>query len=784
MARTRIPPQAGRTRGSRGGGRGGGRGGRSTGGRGRHVGGSSRGPPACQENVHICQRLRAYAAYRDAAVAENQNSAIYWCASRELWSHATPVRNATEAEAVHKIGKMIAGQIERYLVWHAAAAGGTLQAKGRWEVYAEKQKWWRLECVDMGARVHVRRSWGMLGHEGFQETIHTLASANAAETLMTKAVREKEREGYARTDDIGDTGGGEAGVREPPEVAASTTTKGAPKRRGAPTNDKAAEVAAGRIALREQLAEFYCMDVEEARLEERARLEQAAVERGEGVQGREYKPKLLNPAGNVSGVAAMLICLLRAERTHGFKGYTKQEVVDAAQPLCPETAMLPTNQRASSFVDGKAHYGAVASLTTTLLKNGVVEYGATKKHFRLSHVPGTGLVSGAAVAQRLEREYKSHFGDDSSRDDKLRVEPPPPPLSIPPQPRRQQQPRQPEVIVLDDSDDDDDDCKMGVAASNKPAKPVGDWLGDWARAKRPRLAETSRFDDEYDITLAVDSREKRQTCSNEADAMLGKLRDQHNLLRVTKKTLEVADYVWIATPRGQSLADWKRDCFVLGRAVERKIVSDFNSTVRGGTHHAKQRLRMLRSPLARLIYLVEGSIEDLPSVQDRQRLLDEMSLLELRDGFTVHCTDHFNTTAAYLKALDDLVRAKVRGKTTAEVLAMPDVVPYDSILKSIDVDPSKWNLKKRWAVMLLHVPGLKQAHVESIIAAGYDAPVKLADALINHPPSEEPLLTRVLEPGKRRAKLAADVAHFFVDRDYPNDDVADDNMYASFDRGV
>lgn len=739
----------------------------------------SRGP-ACQENVHICQRLRAYATYRAKAIAENHDDRIYWMAARELWAHPTPVTNAREAMEVNRIGKTIAGKIESYLLWNAAMQAGTIQVRGRWEAYGEKQRWWRLECINLLERVHVRRAWGVIGADGYEETINTLASMHAAETLIANGVRERQREGYVHVDlDIGDTGMAigklDSSQSSPFAQDAAVLAQGS----DTVATERREEVAPGCPMLREKGAKPNFIELERARREEGQKDEQESVRKGATVIGREYNPKLLNSAGCVSGVAAILIALLRAERTHGFRGFTKQEVVENAQPLCPETLMLPTNQRATSFANGRAHYGAISSLTGTLLKNGMVEYAGTKKHFRLTHTPGAGLVSGRIVAQRLERELKEHQGffdnfDEESAGDAFPSQ----------QHARIQHPlsswtperKHDDVIVVDDTEDElssgfpDDDTSAIKRGPNGQGAAKRHRLMGTVLQRTEESSKFSLFNDDFDITLAVDSREKRQTASNEVDAMLGMLRDQHNLLRVTKKPLEVADYMWIATPRGQSLEDWRRGCLVLGRAIERKTVSDFNTTVRGGTHHSKQRLRMLRSPLTRLIYLVEGSIEDLPSPTDRQRLLDEMSRLELCDGFTVHCSDHFNTTAAYLKALDDVVRRKVCGRSTAEVLAMPDVASYDSILKSIDVDPNTWNLKKRWAVMLLHVPGLKHYHAQSIIDAGYDTPTKLVDALIAHAAKThnklEPLLTRILEPGKRRVKLAGDVAHFFLDQDY------------------
>lgn len=772
--------------------------GRGRGGRPPSVSLPPAGPPKCETNKHVCERLRSYAAHRLSAVTDNFEDRIYWMAAKELWNHDQPVTNAREAIAVKKIGKFLAGRIETYLVWHTATQKSAPTSKGRWEAYAD-MRWWRLEYVNMETRVHVRRSWGILGQDGFEETISTLVSMQAAETLMAKCIRDKLREGYEQaSEDIGDCGGNVEG-----EESQETVVVASPKKQ----RSREETLKDSRVALRENLAELYDeSDVEAVRREERQRLVESARQRQEIVRNREYKPKLLNQAGCVSGVAAILIALLRGERKHGFVGYKKQEIVENAQPLCPETPMLPTNQK-GPFVDSRAHYGAIRSLNSTLIKNGVVEHAGTKKHFRLTREPGVGRVSGHVLAQRLESELIEHQGGSPSKNDDVYVRERAAELPAITEPwlsrneKLSSTSRQPDIIVLEDSDDEEEDSDGEEDCLEIIGGPPAREMKSAPPVKRPRhLIEEpqqiyggapstgSLFNDDYDITLAVDSREKIRTNRNEVEAMIVMLRDQHNLLRVTKKTLNVADYMWIATPRGQSLDDWKRGCLVMGRCIERKVVEDFKGTVRDGTHHSKQRLRMLRSPLKRLIYIVEGSIEELQHANDRQLILDEMSRLELVDGFTVHCSETFNTTAAYLKALDDIVRQMVRGKTTAEVMAMPDVVPYDSIADSIDVDPTKWKLKRRWGIMLLHVPGLKQNHAESI-ADAYDTPAKLVQALIAHgaetsAAKPEPLLTRVLEPGKKRAKLAGDVARFFLDKEYDANHAADDSLLASFEKGI
>ena len=57
------------------------------------------------------------------------------------------------------------------------------------------------------------------------------------------------------------------------------------------------------------------------------------------------------------------------------------------------------------------------------------------------------------------------------------------------------------------------------------------------------------FLDVYDITLYVDSREKRKNDNHEADAIVGLLHQGAQAMSVKKAPLQVGDYLFIATPK-------------------------------------------------------------------------------------------------------------------------------------------------------------------------------------------------------------------------------------------
>mmetsp|Transcript_26402 Transcript_26402/g.91098 ORF Transcript_26402/g.91098 Transcript_26402/m.91098 type:complete len:176 (-) Transcript_26402:83-610(-) len=170
---------------------------------------------------------------------------------------------------------------------------------------------------------------------------------------------------------------------------------------------------------------------------------------------------------------------------------------------------------------------------------------------------------------------------------------------------------------------------------------------------------------------------------------------------------------------------------------------------------------MKRCP--RPTYLVEGEFDGFTDAE-RQECDFELSRLELLDDFVVHRSTNFDCSVAYLRALDDALRLALRNRNTRDVLGSFDARAYADVAGAIDVTPSKWPLWRRWALALMHVPGVSASQAENVVAA-YDTPRKLIDALRSHA-AAEPLLTRVLEPGRKLAAQAKRIAAFFLDDEY------------------
>ena len=273
------------------------------------------------------------------------------------------------------------------------------------------------------------------------------------------------------------------------------------------------------------------------------------------------------------------------------------------------------------------------------------------------------------------------------------------------------------------------------------------------------------FLDVYDITLYVDSREKRKNDNHEADAIVGLLHQGAQAMSVKKAPLQVGDYLFIATPKHEQQYDtfWRDRGIVVGSCIERKCASDFHTTVKGKSHHRKQTLALSRCGVP-ATYVIEGDIDSLDvCALDKQDLHDEMARLEIQLGFTVHRSPSFEHTVRYLQGLDAYLRSDLRRKSVDDVLQ--NAMAYRDIVSSLGIDERQWDLKARFGAFLLHVPGVKNEYVAHILGR-YPTFALLKRALDSHS-LEEPLLTRVLVPGARRRADAKKIADFFVMRDYP-----------------
>lgn len=424
----------------------------------------------------------------------------------------------------------------------------------------------------------------------------------------------------------------------------------------------------------------------------------------------KYAPRFLDKdTGSLSGVCALLVAL------HRHSPLDKTALAQEAQRHT-RVAMAPNPQQGQ-------FYGAIKSLGT-LEKNNIVEPVPNDvRRFRLTTEAGAGLVAGDVLARAIDERYRAE----------LEYTPP----------TERTRPR------------DDDEAPMGP----KKRRSCLERLRNDVDGAKPFL-------DVYDVTLYVDSREKTKNDKHEADAIVGRLLQTENTIAVRKASLQVGDYLFIATPKNEQPYDgfWRDRGVVVGPCLERKCASDFHSTVKGKSHHRKQTLALSRCGVP-ASYIIEGDVDALDvAALDRQALHDEMARLEVELGFTVHRSPSFDHTVRYLQGLDAYLKSDLRAKTVDDVLAS-GVAAYRDVVASLGISEKDWDLRARFGTFLLHVPGVKKEYVGHILAK-YPTFALLKRALDSHG-LEEPLLARIIVPGARRRADAKKIADFFVQRDYP-----------------
>ncbi|KAJ1463234.1 hypothetical protein M885DRAFT_504841 [Pelagophyceae sp. CCMP2097] len=297
----------GKGRGSRGGGRGrgasaaaGSKGGGAGGAGGKGASGVSGVSDAARHaaNVRVADRLRSYAAYAVSQPDQQRQDMTLRSAAKGVSAADELVVDAASAQRCRGVGPKLSQRIVAFLDWATAAAAAPPTAVGRWE-NADESKWWRVEWVAKGdGGSIVRRSYGSLDVPGFEEAFKPFTNAEARETVIQKFVRDKERaERYVRcAADCGDA----ASIEQVPD------------------RDTAPHEEARTI--HEELADLRGDDPLEALAEARERAALRGVARGAAIRGKQYDPRLLNKAGSLQAVSAILVAMHRHRVRHPDDG--------------------------------------------------------------------------------------------------------------------------------------------------------------------------------------------------------------------------------------------------------------------------------------------------------------------------------------------------------------------------------------------------------------------------------------------------------------------------------
>ncbi|XP_022743044.1 crossover junction endonuclease MUS81 isoform X2 [Durio zibethinus] len=143
----------------------------------------------------------------------------------------------------------------------------------------------------------------------------------------------------------------------------------------------------------------------------------------------------------------------------------------------------------------------------------------------------------------------------------------------------------------------------------------------------PPLSFGERFPDVYEVILILDDREQFISRGARSKKMLEKICSEFKI-KINVRRLPIGDGIWIARHKHFSSE------YVLDFIVERKKVDDLRSSIRDNRYR-DQKLRLLRSGLKKLIYLVEG---DPNSSEASESIKTACFTTEILEGFDVHRT--------------------------------------------------------------------------------------------------------------------------------------------------
>ncbi|XWS56803.1 hypothetical protein CRYUN_Cryun09bG0117000 [Craigia yunnanensis] len=149
----------------------------------------------------------------------------------------------------------------------------------------------------------------------------------------------------------------------------------------------------------------------------------------------------------------------------------------------------------------------------------------------------------------------------------------------------------------------------------------------------PPLSFGERFEDVYEVILILDDREQFTSQGARSKKMLEKICSEFKI-KINVRRLPIGDGIWIARHKHLSSE------YVLDFIVERKNVDDLRSSIRDNRYR-DQKLRLLRSGLKKLIYLVEG---DPNSSEATESIKTACFTTEILEGFDVQRTSGLHDT--------------------------------------------------------------------------------------------------------------------------------------------
>ncbi|OMO75886.1 hypothetical protein COLO4_25841 [Corchorus olitorius] len=187
---------------------------------------------------------------------------------------------------------------------------------------------------------------------------------------------------------------------------------------------------------------------------------------------------------------------------------------------------------------------------------------------------------------------------------------------------------------VDLSNDGGDMPNLFTLRACSSSKPSSDGLeANMNILSIPPLSFGERFEDVYEVILILDNREQFTRQGARSQKMIGKICSDFKI-KIEVRQLPIGDGIWIARHKHLHTEH------VLDFIVERKNVDDLRHSIRDN-RYKDQKLRLLRSGLKKLIYLVEG---DPNSSEAAESIKTACFTTEILEGFDVQRTSGLHDT--------------------------------------------------------------------------------------------------------------------------------------------
>ena len=288
-----------------------------------------------------------------------------------------------------------------------------------------------------------------------------------------------------------------------------------------------------------------------------------------------------------------------------------------------------------------------------------------------------------------------------------------------------------EVNVVSLLSDSDEDCfnrnasnERQLDANKKKLNVVRNWHGtaaeenDWNSAteleiRLPTLKPGEKFQDVYDVVFLFDNRE--QYDKDFRPEHLVKYFENVNL-RAEQCFIPIGDALWVAEDKKS------KERFCLDYIIERKSVADLSCSITSG-RYIRQKYRLDKCGLEKVMYLVEGNIERDYHLEERQKLAVKSALIEtdIHDDIYMLRTESLEKTKKLYvdltRSIQDLYNPRVGKDKSAQRTFFSNCLPtfnaFNENMKKFVASES--TVQNTWGVMLAQVRGMGPDAAEAIV---------------------------------------------------------------------